>query len=339
MNKQSGFSLVELMIALTLGLIVVGAVTSIFLSSNKSNQTQENMASLQENARFALNRMQTDIRMAGYRGCSGIRGTTPAAAAAERNNIITTIGFFDNLEQPLAGFNASGGGWAPALDGSTLDGSIASQAPSAGSDIISVRMATGRGTPVTATMADASAAITITANPDNLAVGDTALIADCRNFTVFRVTAITNTAIEHSTDLNFQANLRRAFTIDAVVMPTATVSYYVAPSADLTNGLSLWRRTNGGNSEELVDNVEQLQIIYGEDINGDWVPDRYVSADNVIDMNNVIAVKLMLLTRTTDDGLSATGQNYTFDGASITAGDKRIRRAFNLVITLRNRAA
>lgn len=336
MNKQSGFSLVELMIATTLGLIVITAVSSIFLSSNKTNKTQENMARLQENARFALNKMQTDIRMAGYRGCLGRKGSTAGASPTLVTNVISGSTYADDLALSLQGFNATAATWSP-----TLDSAIAAAipAPTAGSDIISVRMGTGSGTPLTALMASGSATIAIAANPDNLAIGDTALIADCVTSTVFKVTGISATSIAHSTATNTTANLGRAFDIDAVVMPTATVTYYVAPSADLTNGLSLWRKTNASGSEELVDNVEQLKIIYGEDTNGDIAPDKYVSADQVTNMNNVIAVKLMLLTRTTDDKLSNNGQNYTFNGALTTPPDKRIRRAFNLVITLRNRAA
>lgn len=335
MNKHSGFSIVELLIAATLGLMVVGAVSSIFLSSNTTNKTQENLARMQENARFALNKMQTDIRMAGYRGCLGRKGAMPGVAPTLVNNIITAYGYADNLAASLQGFNASAAAWSPALDSSI---SAAFPAPASGSDIISVRMGTGSSTPLTALMANGSAAIAIAANPDNLAVGDTALIADCVSSSVFKVSSITATSIGHDTSTNTTDTFGRAFDTDAMVMPTATITYYVAPSADLTNGLSLWRKTNGSSSEELVDNVEKLKIIYGEDTNGDWVPDKYVSADNVIDMNNVMAVKLMLLTRTTDDSLSVNGQNYTFNGTSTTPSDKRIRRAFNLVITLRNRA-
>jgi len=336
MNKQSGFSLVELMIAVTLGLIVITAVSSIFLSSNTTNKTQENMARLQENARFALNKMQTDIRMAGYRGCLGRKGSSPNTNPTPVNNIINGSTYADTFLLALQGFNAGAASWSPPLDSSIA---AATPAPTAGSDIISVRMGTGTSTPLSALMASESATIAIAANPDNLAIGNTALIADCVTSTVFKVTGISATFIEHSTATNTTASLGRAFDTDAVVMPIATVTYYVGPSADLANGLSLWRKTNNSSSEELADNVEQLQITYAEDSNADWVPDKYVSADNVTNMNNVIAVKLMLLTRTTDDKLSSNGQNYTFNGVSTTPSDKRIRRAFNLVITLRNRAA
>lgn len=339
MKKQFGFSLVELMIAITLGLIVTGAVISIFLTSSQTNKTQDNMARLQENARFALNKMQTDIRMAGYRGCLGRKGSTPDfvnTPTTNVTNIINGIGYENNLAASLQGFKANGVGWLPVLDAS-ISGTI--PAPSAGSDVITIRMGVGTGTPLTSVMANGLAVIPIASNLDNLAVGSTALIADCVTSTVFKVTGVTAVTVDHAAGSNSIADLGHAFGTDAMVMPVSTITYYVGPSSDLAGGQSLWRKINGGNSEELADNVETLKMLYGEDINGDLAPDKYVTADNVADMNNVIAVKLMLLTRTSADKLSANGQNYTFNGvAGIVPGDKRIRRAYSAIITIRNRA-
>ncbi|MEI8362190.1 MAG: PilW family protein [Betaproteobacteria bacterium] len=336
MKKQFGLSLVELMIAMAIGLVVSGAVMVLFLTNIKTNQTQDNMARLQENARFALIKMQTDIRQAGYRGCLGRKGAAPSSATTSVNNVITGFGYKDNLAMPVEGFYGEAA-WTPALDASI---SAVAPTPTVGSDVITVRMGVGTGVPLTAVMANGSANISIAANTDGLAVGDTALIADCVASTVFSVTTIAATSISHAVGSNATADLGRAFGTDAVVMPISTITYYVGASSDLTGGLSLWRKTNGNASEELADNVEKLKILYGEDTNGDLSPDKYVTANNVTDMNDVVAVKLMLLTRTSDDNLSANGQSYTFNGApAITPTDKRIRRTFTLVTTIRNRAA
>jgi type IV pilus assembly protein PilW len=336
MKKQFGYSLIELMIAITIGLIVLGAVSSVFLTSNQTNKTQDNLARLQENARFVLNKMETDIRMAGYRGCLGRKGRTndlvnsPATAVT---NVINGITYNDDLAFSLLGYNATGSGWFPILNTTGTP-----TAPSQNSDVITVRLGVGTGAQLTGAMANASADIPVASNADSLTVGDTALIADCVASTVFKVTAVSATTITHGTGANTTANLGRAFGSDATVMPVSTVTYYVAPSSDLTNGLSLWRKTNL-TYEELADGVETLKILYGEDLNGDLSPDKYVTANNVTNMNNVIAIKLMLLMRTSSDNLSASGQKYTFNGVSnITPPDKRIRRSFSTVITIRNRA-
>ena len=62
---QLGFTLIELMIAMLLGLIVVGAAGSVFLSSQKTYKTTEEMARLQEGGRAAFELMAKDIREAG----------------------------------------------------------------------------------------------------------------------------------------------------------------------------------------------------------------------------------------------------------------------------------
>lgn len=337
MHKQAqlGFSLVELMVALTIGLLVSGAVLSIFVSSLSTNKSQDGLARLQENARYVLNQIQTDTRMAGYRGCLGRKGAQAGDAATPINNIASTINYTNNMDLPIEGFHSSASTWAPALDAT-----IAANSPASDSDIITIRFGSGTGTALSAQMTNSAAAIPIVANPDNLSVGDTVMVADCVASTVFTITGITNNSIEHSTSANTTADLSRAFSHDAVVMPISTVTYYVAPSADTSNGLSLWRKTNNQNSEELADNIEQLKILYGEDGNGDLSPDHYVTANNVSDMRNVIAIKLMMLARTSADNLSISGQNYTFNGQQdITPADKRIRRTFNMIITLRNRAS
>jgi len=69
MRKQrtAGFSLVELMIALVLGLILVGSAADVMISTKQTFQTTDELSRIQENGRFALDVLVRDIRMAGYR--------------------------------------------------------------------------------------------------------------------------------------------------------------------------------------------------------------------------------------------------------------------------------
>lgn len=64
-----GFGLVELMIAMTIGLMLVLGLTQIFLASRESFALQQKTAALQENARFVLSRISRDLRQAGMFGC------------------------------------------------------------------------------------------------------------------------------------------------------------------------------------------------------------------------------------------------------------------------------
>jgi len=73
-NKQPasaarGFSLVELMIALLIGLIIAIGVVQIFSATRATYQLDESLARAQENGRFALEFLSQDVRHAGYAGC------------------------------------------------------------------------------------------------------------------------------------------------------------------------------------------------------------------------------------------------------------------------------
>lgn len=63
---QSGLSLVELMIGMTLGLILLLGVIQVFLSSRQTLATNDAMSKLQENGRFGLEFISQSARLAGY---------------------------------------------------------------------------------------------------------------------------------------------------------------------------------------------------------------------------------------------------------------------------------
>jgi type IV pilus assembly protein PilW len=63
---QQGFSLIELMIAMTLGLVMIGAASLMMLSNRSTFLAVDSSSRIQENARFALGIIAENIRMAGY---------------------------------------------------------------------------------------------------------------------------------------------------------------------------------------------------------------------------------------------------------------------------------
>jgi len=70
-RRESGFSLIELMVALVLGLVLMGAVLNSFLSSNETYRVQEALSRSQESARFSLEIISQELRMAGYGNVRG----------------------------------------------------------------------------------------------------------------------------------------------------------------------------------------------------------------------------------------------------------------------------
>jgi type IV pilus assembly protein PilW len=65
-RSQRGFSLVELMVSLTIGLLILGGVMKIFQSQRANYQLQQAMESVQESGRFLMDFVGADLRMTGY---------------------------------------------------------------------------------------------------------------------------------------------------------------------------------------------------------------------------------------------------------------------------------
>lgn len=109
-RSQSGMTLIELMVALAIGsFLMIGAVT-VYLESRTTFRVTESIARLQENARFALDRMEPDIRMANYWGLTSrptkIQGrATPADPPAFPVVNDCQANFAVNVAAPVGGAN------------------------------------------------------------------------------------------------------------------------------------------------------------------------------------------------------------------------------------------
>ena len=69
-HKQHGFTLIEIMIAITIGLVMLAGVLQISQANKESSRLQRNMGFVQENMRIAMELLTRDIRMAGFNGIS-----------------------------------------------------------------------------------------------------------------------------------------------------------------------------------------------------------------------------------------------------------------------------
>src|SRR5690606_41387180 len=90
-RAMAGFGLSELMIAMVLGLIVIGAAFAIFQTSQTTYRSSEGLNRIQESARVAFELMSRDIRAAGGSACSNFSVVEGAGALAEqfRNDAVT----------------------------------------------------------------------------------------------------------------------------------------------------------------------------------------------------------------------------------------------------------
>ena len=110
MKKNHGFTLIELLIAMAVGLVVLGAVYSVFIVQNKELNKQEQIAVMQQNARMAMEMMTKEIMMAGYgpsgaTRCTGTNTSEPSTTpyclgiAASGGNTVS-FSYYNNNTPP-----------------------------------------------------------------------------------------------------------------------------------------------------------------------------------------------------------------------------------------------
>ncbi len=326
-----GFSLVELMIGMTLGLILLLGVTSVLISNQRTYTTEDNLSRMQESARLAYDFLARDIRMAGYIGC--------LSDVTQFINTLNTPNDFDfdwDFGDAIVGHEAVGTGWTPALP-CVLAGN-----PRAGTDVITLRGAYGENTTLEREMPDTSADLKTTAmKPPPLKTDDIVVLSDCRAAAVFQVTNYTdaNGNVVHNTGTGTPGNaikeFNHRFPPGSQVIKIKTTSYYVGTGA--SGQPALFRRDGGAEPVELIEGIESMQVEYGVDADGDKDADIYSNANAVADWNRIVSARISLLVRGGDANALDASQPYTYDGQTVTPTDRRMRRVVTYVVTLRNK--
>jgi len=106
MVRPRGLSLIELLVAIALGGLLMGGAISLFVNNRATYEITNDMARLQENARFALQLLTRDIRMAGYVGC--VNDLTKV-----NDNIGLNEGRLANFTHGIEGFESGAAAWSP----------------------------------------------------------------------------------------------------------------------------------------------------------------------------------------------------------------------------------
>ncbi|EGH24246.1 type IV pilus assembly protein PilW [Pseudomonas amygdali pv. mori str. 301020] len=102
MRKRSeGFGLIEIMVALVLGLVVSLGIIQIFSASRGTYQRQNAAARMQEDARFILSKLIQEIRMSGMYGCLDYKNVTPVSPAIAWPTALTIPILWDNASKTL----------------------------------------------------------------------------------------------------------------------------------------------------------------------------------------------------------------------------------------------
>ncbi len=339
-----GFTLVELLVAMTIGLIILGAVAQIFATSSATYNVEEDLARVQENGRFAIDFIRRDLRMGGYAGCLNVNQDLNANVTYNINNELTTTDFATNFvaTEHIRGFDyVSGTTWSPALPGASF---LTSAEVLAGTDVVVIRRGDAPIVRLQSAMAGTAGTLDIV-NNSGLAANDIVMVADCTDVDIFQITGITvaapNADVAHAGGGNADADLSKAYDDDAELMKLTTRVYYIGTGA--FGGPSLFRKEMDQGvmtaGQELVEDVETMQILYGEDTDLDGSADIYVLPANVINWDRVASIRIGLVVRTaTERGPDVDTRVYpVIAGANFDpVDDRRQRRVFASTIQIRN---
>ncbi len=314
-GPQRGLSLVELMIAMTLSLVLLAGVIQVMSGSKQSYILEDGMSRMQENARYALDRIARDLSTAGYMGCVETDYVEDKGTAKRYNlvNVLTNKSSGSRWDF----FNAVTGG---------DDATDYNSAALSGTDYLTVRRTAGDGgIRVVKRMSGPTDDVVIDGTDlraKDIDQYDVLAVGDCSGMSVFMVTnkpaydGVTDMTLKHELGVtapsghpynpgqsNASMDLQAVYGGDsgsqARIYRVFSNTYFVAPTMEPgATGNSLFVNSRTLNNE-LVQDVVDFQVTYGVDTDGTRGVDRYVTASDIdgtssLDWNDVQAVQFTL---------------------------------------------
>lgn len=357
MRRQAGITLIELMISLLLSLLLVAGMIQVFAGNRATYEFTQGLSRIQENARFSLDHIAFNARMAGYSGC--------LSDVAYYNNLDVPTNFRDDIENGIQGYDASNTG-----DGDVValvktpgaSGNPAAWTPSLppeffnevdvvpDSDVLVVRGIASNAQQLITPFSDATQLYVPATH--GFVDGEVLIVSDCQKASLFQLTQSGPSGLGenllHSDAGAFAPGNAAAawgpeqeFGLGAEVARLETHAFYVGPGA---NGPSLFQLrllpSATFAAEELVEGVETLQIRYGIDPDNDGAIDNWVPASAVADWTRVLSLEVTLLARSIEEyGSEVDTGVYDVGGPQFNppANDRRLRQVFSSTIGVRNR--
>jgi len=321
-RTQTGLSLIELMVASAIGMLLLLAMTNVVINSSRAHKEIASLGQQLENSRYAMQVLTDEIKHAGFYG--QLFGAIPPYTGANLPDPCQTDPalLLDHLELAVQGYDAP----AASTGISCLDAADHLD----GTDILVIRRAETRLTD----LADLSAGdVYLQALPADR------IIATGNDASVFTLIQPNGGA---------PADVRK-YRVDI---------YYVSPCSVPAGSGSCDADADGGNpiptlkrlvlsqtggvtkmiSEPLVEGIEDLQIDWGIDRNGDGAPnetdagvtgDDYVAIPPTInEWKNVVALRLHILARNIQASPGYTDKKtYSFgESGTYSPDDKNFKR-------------
>ncbi|RVU83875.1 hypothetical protein EOL70_13695 [Leucothrix sargassi] len=264
--KQHGLSLIELMLAMTLGLFVIIGISYVYISGKKTSMTTDQVSLLQENGRAVLQQLTDSIQHGGYSAASAapfddvfIRSAVASTSCSDGTDSVVDPGLFS------------------AMTNNTTYG-----------DSVGV-----------------------------VYMSDDSINTDCAGSTIPPVCRLGSDSSSDASKIYNQ--------------------FFVAPDADGTPVLNCnGSRTVG--TQVIAEGVENIQFVYGEDLDADGVADHYVNLTDVADWKDVVSVNISVLIRSLNPVAAAnTPRSYQLsEDTVVNRNDRYLRSVFTATVRLRN---
>jgi type IV pilus assembly protein PilW len=316
-QRQSGFSVVELMIAMLLSLTLATAIISVFVNNSYSFNQDENIGRMQDDARHALREIAFELSMAGHYANLHIPATvtydggltigTDCGPAGETNWMYraTEAGTGNNLSI-MAIDNATNAAVAAAHS------CFGAGEVEEGTDVVAIRRVAGAESTV------------LSANGAYLRTNGTVGVL----FSGTAPTAPPVVVAPPRADWAFRPSI-----------------YYIRQFANVPgdNLPTLCRKALSGAgpsmiTECLATGIEDLQIEYGIDTTQNGQPNVYLSSPTLAQMQNVVAARIFLIGRTTEvDTRYTNTKTYSISNApDFVPNDSFHRRVFSTSVSIQN---
>jgi type IV pilus assembly protein PilW len=336
--RQRGFTLVELMVASAIGLAILAAMSTLFLSNSRAQSEIERANRQVDNGRYALQLISSDLRSAGYFSEYDPTEMNVPTAIVDACSIDLAL-IRTALPLHVQGYDGSDGGLSCLSDVKT------------GTDVVVIRRTAS--CIVDAANCETNAAggpyfqASLCDDPAELGSTDPA-----RHFSL-------------DTDTSRLTLRRHGCATAASVRRFFTRIYFVANNDRSNDHVPTLKRAdlvsvNGTMQfvvQSQVNGIENLQLEYGVDTNGDGVPDLYTAAPGTangcatavcgaLNWNGVMSAKINVLSRSSDPtpgyvdsksyamGLNADGSANTIAAAR----DGYKRHVFESLVTIPNPA-
>lgn len=345
-RTQAGLTLIEMMTALVIGSVLLAGLTQVFVASRQGYKLSESQAYLQEAGRLATSLIVEDLRRAGYWGGNADvtrfsdGTTTPVVPTDDNYNacVDTDSSWGTMLQQRVFGLDDTASGYAGATNCIPTSGT--------GS-----RLATG-GDIVVARYADSSPVME-DSNP----------IPNHTNTRLYVRSSLFSGRLFTGANQGDTQNTVPTKEAPWADYPLVANAYYVGETGNTCDDEpipALFRvplsNTGGpGDPQDLVAGVQDLQVKWGLDVDGNGAPDRWVDADDAAvssaapwnwtgyapRTNKVVSARIWILARAEcPDPTYTSDQEFVYGNYTTSApyqpGDHYRRQLYTATVTLRN---